>query len=131
MTPVLLLDKGKGREVEAEALLAEPTPEPVPSSEEEEDEEETLEVVRSETPLPVREPVPQVRGQRLSLVGPVRNTSNGPRSLGPYPVDGRRQVCSEDEWDSPIYTCCVVGSAISNGGWCPDQVDHGRCLSAV
>ena len=88
VTPVLPLDKGKGREVEA--LLVEPTPEPVPSSDEEEDEEEeTLEVVRSNTPLPVREPVPQVRGQRSSLVGPVRNTSNGPRSLGPYPVDGR------------------------------------------
>ena len=76
VTPVLPLDKGKGREVEA--LLVEPMPEPVPSSEEEEDEEETLEVVRSDTPLPVREPVPQVRGQRSSLVGPVRNTSNGP-----------------------------------------------------
>jgi len=45
----------------------------------------------------------------------VRNTSNGPRSLGPYPVDGCRRVRSEDEWDSPVYTCCVVGSAISNG----------------
>ena len=117
VTPVLLVDKGKGREVEAEALLVEPTPEPVPSSEEEE-EEETLEVVCSDTPLPGLEPVPQVRGQRSSLVGPVRNTSNSPRSLGPYPVDGRRRVRSEDEWDLPVYTCCIVGSAISNGGWC-------------
>ena len=89
VTPVLPIDKGKGREVEAEALLVEPTPEPVPSSEEEE-EEETLEVVCSDTPLPGLEPVPQVCGQRSSLVGPVCNTSNSPRSIGPYPVDGRR-----------------------------------------
>ena len=110
IAPVLPIDKGKGREVEA--LLVEPTPEPVPSSEEEEDEEETLEVVRSDTPLPVREPVPQVHGQRSSLVGPVCNTSNGPRSLGPYPVDGHRRVRSEDEWDSPVYSCCVkIGRA--------------------
>ena len=87
VTPVLPIDKGKGREVEAS--LVGPTPEPVPSSEEE-DEEETLEVVRSDTPLPVRDPTPQVRGQRSSLVGPVRNTSNSPQSLGPYPVDGHR-----------------------------------------
>jgi len=89
VTPVLSLDKGKGQEVEAEASLVDPMPEPVPSSEEEEDEEETLEIIHSDTPLPGLEPVPQVRGQRSSLVGPVRNTSNSPRSLGPYPVDGR------------------------------------------
>ena len=90
VTPVLPLDKGKGWEVEAEVSLVEPTPEPVPSSEEEEDEEETLEVVRSNTPLPGLEPVPQVRGQQSSLVGPVCNTSNSPRSVGPYSMDGHR-----------------------------------------
>ena len=129
VTPVLPIDKGKGREVEA--LLVEPTPEPVPSSEEEEDEEETLEVIRSDTPLPGLEPVPQVRGQRSSLVGPVRNTSNGPRSLGPYPVDGRRRVRSEDEWDPSVYSCCVVGSSMLNGSWSQDQVDRGGDHSVV
>ena len=85
ITPVLLVDKGKGREVEAEALLVEPTPEPVPSSEEEEEEEETLEVVHSDTPLPGLEPVPQVRGQRSSLVGPVCNTSHWGQGSVPPP----------------------------------------------
>ena len=92
ITPVLPLDKGKGWEVKAEASLVVPTPEPVQLSEEEEEEEEeeTLGVVCSDTPLPGLEPVPQVHGQRSSLVGPVHNTSNSPRSVGPYPMDGRR-----------------------------------------
>ena len=107
---------------EAEVSLGDPMPVPVLSSEEE---EETQEVVHSNTPLLGLKPVPQVRGQVLSLVGPVHNTSNGPRSLGPYPVDGRRRVRSEDEWDPSKYSCCVVGSSMLNGSWSQDQVDRG------
>jgi hypothetical protein len=132
VTPSLPLDKGKGREVEAEASVSMPIPEPVPLSEEEDEEEEEIpEVVHSGTPLPVQESGPQVCGQVPSQVGPMRNMSNSPWSVGPYPMDGHRQVRNEHDRDLPIYTCCVVGSAISRGSRDLYQVDYGRCHTVV
>ena len=130
ITPVLPVDKGKGREVEAEASAGMPIPAPVPSSEEEE-EDEIPEVVRSGTLLPGLGPSPQVRGQVSSQVGPMRSTSNTPWFVGPYSVDGRRRVRDQDDRDSSVYTCCIVGSTISNGGQNLYLMDYGRCRTVV
>jgi len=91
---------------------------------------ETLEVVRSILRCRVLSQYHKYVVNGPSLVGPVANTSNSPQSLGPYPVDGRRRVRSEDEWDSPVYTCCVVGSSCLMGV-VSDQVDCGGDHSVV
>jgi len=84
------------------------------------------EVIHSELPLPG----PRAQYHKYVVNGQVwwglvRSTSNGPSILRSYPVDGRRRVRSEDEWDPSVYSCCVVGSSMLNGSWSQDQVDRG------
>ena len=74
VTPVIQ-DNNEEDGDKAEASLVVSMPAPVFSSEEE---EETQEVICSDTLLLGLEPVPQVRGQLPSWVGPMRNTSNNP-----------------------------------------------------